>query len=166
MINEKKYVILSLCALFCILTIAFSIVLGNKIRTIDGLMSQLENAINKHNIEKIIELYPDYCKEKVEGYFSQERLNDFYNDIIVETGEKVNIQIKYTINYDASDCDNITEEIAYFYNKNVIVEDYQILGIEYHNSFSESQLQVIKIKGKYYLYYGGFLGEPISFFAK
>ena len=65
----------------------------NNRRTIDDLISQLENAINKHDIEKIIDLYLGYCKDDAVNYFSQEKLNEFYNNVIVKDGENINVQI-------------------------------------------------------------------------
>ena len=47
---------------FVLITV-FAIVLTNNKKTINILKSQLENAINEQNIEKIIDLYPGYCKK-------------------------------------------------------------------------------------------------------
>lgn len=162
--KKKKCLIVSSMVVVCIFIIVFTIALIHNKRTINGLISQLEKAINKHDIEKIIDLYPDYCKDKVLKYFSQEKLNEFYNNVIVKDNENINIQILDITNFDISSCDGITEQIAEDYQENIIIEDYQLVIIKYHDDFSESNLQVIKIDGNYYLYFYGNIGEPLSYF--
>ena len=76
--NKKRLVIFAI-SLGCIFFFAFTIFLSSKRSTVEKLISQLENAINKHDIEKIIDLYPDYCRTDVVKYFSREKLNEFYN---------------------------------------------------------------------------------------
>ena len=71
----------------CILIFIVIITSVNKRRTIDDLMSQLENAINKHNINYNIELYPDYYRDVLINELSQNKLNDFHNkvgDIVIK----------------------------------------------------------------------------------
>lgn len=150
--------------LVCVLITAFSITLVNSKRSINGLMAQLENALNKHDVERIIELYPDYCKTDVVKYFSQEKLNEFYDNVILQDNEDITIKILNISNFDNSSCDNIMKHISEDYQKNIIIEDYQLVTIKYHNNFSESNLQVIKIDNKYYLYFYGNIGEPLSYF--
>ena len=48
--------------------------------------------------------------------------------------------------------------------ESIIIDDYQLVQIKYHDNFSESNLQVIKINSKYYLYFYGNIGEPLSYF--
>lgn len=162
--KKKKWLVFSLVTLVCILIVAFTITLINRKRTINDLISQLEDAINKHNIEKIIHLYPDYCKEDVVKYFSQEKLNDFYNNVIVKDSENISVQIVNISNPDISSCDDVMEQIEEQYEQNIIIEDYRLVQIKYHNDFSDSNLQIVKINGDYYLYFYGNLGEPLSYF--
>ena len=65
----------------CILIFTVIITSVNKRRTIDDLMSQLENAINKHDINYNIELYPDYYRDVLINELSQNKLNDFHNKV-------------------------------------------------------------------------------------
>ena len=162
--KNKKYFLIILVVLVCILITAFSITILNNRRDINNLISQLESAINKHDIQKIIELYPAYCRDKVAMCLSQDKLDEFYNNVIIKDNENINIQIIKITNFDTSSCDEIMEQILDDYNQNIIIEDYQLVQIKYHENFSESYLQVIKINGDYYLYFYGFLGEPISYF--
>lgn len=162
--KKKKWLIGSLITIFCILITVFAIYIINNKRSINNLMSQLENAINKHDIEKIIDLYPDYCKSDVIKYFSQEKLNEFYNNVVINDNEKIKVQILNISNFDTSSCDDIMEQITEDYQKNIIIEDYQLVTIKYHDAFSESNLQVIEIDGNYYLYFNGNIGEPLSYF--
>ena len=67
-------------------------------------MSQLENAINKHNINYNIELYPDYYRDVLINELSQNKLNDFHNkvgDIVIkivwennQDSESMSLEIK------------------------------------------------------------------------
>lgn len=162
--KKKRWLIGSLITIVCISIIVFVIYTINNKRSISNLMFQLENAINKHDIEKIIDLYPDYCKRDVIKFFSQEKLNEFYNNVIINDNEKIKVQILNISNFDTSSCDDIIEQITEDYQKNIIIDDYQLVTIKYHDAFSESNLQVIKIDEKYYLYFNGNIGEPLSYF--
>ena len=162
--NKKKWLIGSSVIVVCVLIAAFSFVLVNNKRSINKLIAQLENAINTYDIEKIIDLYPDYCKNDVIKYFSQEKLNEFYNNVLVQDNEDIKTQILNISSFGKSSCNDIMEQIAEDYQENIVVEDYQLVQIKYHNDFSESNLQVIKIEGNYYLYFYGNIGEPLSYF--
>lgn len=124
----------------CVLITIFAITLINNKRSINNLISQLENAINKHDIEKIIDLYPDYCKSDVIKYFSQEKLNEFYNNVIIKDNKNINAQILNISSFDMSSCNDIMEQIAEDYQKNIMIEDYQLVTLKYHDAFSESNL--------------------------
>ena len=162
--KKKKWLIGSLVAIVCISITVFAICTIKNKRSINNLISQLENAINKHDIEKIIDLYPNYCKIDVIKYFSQEKLNEFYNNVIINDSEKIKVKILNISNFDTASCDDIIEQITVDYQENVIIEDYQLVTIKYHEAFSESNLQVIKIDGNYFLYFYGNIGEPLSYF--
>lgn len=161
--NKKRLVIFAI-SLGCIFFFAFTIFLSSKRSTVEKLISQLENAINKHDIEKIIDLYPDYCRTDVVKYFSREKLNEFYNNVIAQDNKNIQIQILNVSNFDISSCNDIMEQIAEDYQEGIEVEDYQLVQIKYHDDFSESILHVIKIDSKYYLYFCGNIGEPLSYF--
>lgn len=100
--KKKKWLIGSLVAIVCIsITVSAICTINNK-RSINNLISQLENAINKHDIEKIIDLYPNYCKSDVIKYFSQEKLNEFYNNVIINDSEKMKVKILNISNFDTA----------------------------------------------------------------
>lgn len=162
--KKKKWIIGSLIIIVCISITVFAIYIINNKRSINNLISQLENAINKHDIEKIIDLYPNYCKSDVIKYFSQEQLNEFYNNVIINDNKIIKVQILNISNFDKSSCDDIIEQINEDYQESILIEDYQLVTIKYHDAFSESNLQVIKIDGNYYLYFYGNIGEPLSYF--
>lgn len=162
--KKKKWLIGSLIIIVCISITVFAVYTINNKRSINNLISQLENAINKHDIEKIIDLYPNYCKSDVIKYFSQEQLNEFYNNVIINDNKKIKVQILNISNFDKSSCDDIIEQINEDYQESILIEDYQLVTIKYHDAFSESNLQVIKIDGNYYLYFYGNIGEPLSYF--
>lgn len=109
--KKKKWLMIPLVIIVFVLIIVSAVVLINNKRSINNLISQLENAINEHDIEKIIDLYPDYCKDDVINYFSQEKLNNFYNNVIIQNNNDIKIQILNISNFDTSYCNDIIEQI-------------------------------------------------------
>lgn len=162
--KSKKWLAISSVIIVFLLISVFVIVLINNKRSINNLISQLENAINKKDIEKIIDLYPDYCKNDVISYFSQEKLNEFYDNVIVKDNKDIEISILNISNFDTSSCNDIMKQISEDYQENILIEDYQLVQIKFHDNFGESNLQVIKIDDEYYLYFYGNIGEPLSYF--
>ena len=162
--KKKKYLLISLVVIGCILILTFVISSLNNRGTIDKLMSQLESAINKHNIESIVELYPDYYQNKVNNQLSQTKIDEFYDNAIANN--KIQIEIVSVSNLDLSDAKNIQDKINQEYNTNINIQDYQLVTINYHKDFGESTFQVIKIDGEYYLYAESYLPEPIQYFTK
>lgn len=62
-------------------------------------------------------MYPNFCKSDVIKYFSQEKLNEFYNNVIMKDGESIKVQILHISNFDKSSCDDIMDQIAEGYQK-------------------------------------------------
>ena len=77
--KKKKYLIIFLITLFCIFVFAITSI--NKRRTVDGLMSQLEKAINNQDINSIIKLYPDYYRDTLTNMLSKNKIEDFHNNV-------------------------------------------------------------------------------------
>lgn len=159
--KKKKWLVASLIFLGCILIFAFAINLSNKRKTIDDLMSQLENAVNNGDLKGIINLYPDYYRNTVSNLLSQNKLNEF-NDKIGD----IKINIVNQTDFDLSQAKNIQNKIE----TNLKIEDYQIVIINITNDdgsvFEQSQMEVIKIKGGYYLYTEYYLGDLIQCFVE
>lgn len=159
--KKKKWVAAFLIFLGGILIFAFAINLSNKRKTIDGLMLQLENAVNNSDLKGIINLYSDYYRNTVSNLLSQNKLNEFNNKI-----GNINIHIVNQTDFDLSQAKNIQNKIE----TNLKIEDYQIVIINVTNNlglvFEQSQLEVIKIKGEYYLYTEYYLGELMQCFAE
>lgn len=162
--NKKKYLIISLIIIFGIIISVFCIASSNKRNNIDKLITQLENALNQHNIEKIIDLYPEYYKDTVVKLVSQNKLDTFYNDIIANN--KINIEILNKSDLELSEAKEIQDRINQEYNANITIQDYQLVTIRYHKDFGESTLQVVEINGEYFLYAESYLGEPIQYFVE
>ena len=148
----------------CIFISIFVITICNKRNSIDKLITQLENAINQHNAEKIVDLYPNYYKDTVEKMISQNKVDSFYNDIIADNNLKIKILNISTL--ELSEAKEIQDRINQKYGTNVTVQDYQLVTIKYHDNFGESTLQVIKINNEYYLYAEDYLNEPIQYFVE
>lgn len=151
----------SLIFLGCILIFAFAINLFNKRKTIDDLMLQLENTVNNSDLKGIISLYPDYYRNTVSNLLSQNKLNEFNNKI----GD-IKINIVNQTDFDLSQAKDVQNKIG----TNLNIEDYQIVIINVTNDigsvFEQTQLEVIKIKGKYYLYTEYYLGDLIQCFVE
>lgn len=162
--KKKKCLIVSFVIVGCVLTLIFCALQMNKRNTINKLMSHLEKAINNHNIEKIIELYPDYYQDTVRSQLSQSKIDEFYNNVVVN--DDMQIEIISISNFDLSEAKNIQDKINQEYNLSTKIEDYQLVTINYHKDFGESTFQVIKINGEYYLYAESYLPEPIRYFVK
>lgn len=159
--KKKKMLIGSLIFLGCILIFAFAINLSNKRKTIDDLMLQLENTVNNSDLKGIINLYPDYYRYTVSNLLSQNKLNEFNNKI----GD-IKINIVNQTDFDLSQAKKIQNKIE----TNLKIEDYQIVIINITNDdgsvFEQSQMEVIKIKGEYYLYTEYYLGDLIQCFVE
>jgi len=159
--KKKKMLIGSLIFLGCILIFAFAINLFNKRKTIDDLMLQLENTVNNSDLKGIISLYPDYYRNTVSNLLSQNKLNEFNNKI----GD-IKINIVNQTDFDLSQAKDVQNKIG----TNLNIEDYQIVIINVTNDigsvFEQTQLEVIKIKGKYYLYTEYYLGDLIQCFVE
>lgn len=160
--KKKKYLLVSLIVIVCILIFAFIITSVNKRRTIDNLMSQLENAINTHNINAIVKLYPNYCRDIIKKELSQSKLNEFHDKV-----GNITIKVIWQNNQESeSKSLEIENKIRSEYDIELHIQDTQLVTINYHENFGESTLYVIKIKGEYYLYADYYLGEPIQYFIE
>lgn len=159
--KKKKMLIGSLIFLGCILIFAFAINLFNKRKTIDDLMLRLENTVNNSDLKGIISLYPDYYRNTVSNLLSQNKLNEFNNKI----GD-IKINIVNQTDFDLSQAKDVQNKIG----TNLNIEDYQIVIINVTNDigsvFEQTQLEVIKIKGEYYLYTEYYLGDLIQCFVE
>lgn len=160
--KKKKYLLVSLITIVCILIFAVIITSVNKRRTIDDLMSQLEKAINKHNMNSVIELYPDYYRDVLKNKLSQNKLDDFHNKV----GDIV-VNVIWKNNQDSESMSlEIENKIKTEYDIELHVQDTQLITISYHENFGESTLYAIKINDEYYLYADYYLGEPIQYFVE
>ena len=163
--KKKKWLAVSLAIIVCILIFAFTINLSNKRKTIDGLMSQLENAVNNSDLKGIINLYPDYYRNIVSTLLSEDKIIEFNSKF-----GNISINIVGQSNYDLSQSKDIQNRIEKEYKINLKIEDYQIVVMNISSNigsvFDQTQLEVIKIKGKYYLYTEYYLGDLIQYFVE
>ncbi|MDE7435028.1 MAG: hypothetical protein K2N01_04295 [Lachnospiraceae bacterium] len=159
--KNRKCLVVFAVFLGCILIFAFTANLVNKRSSIDDLMSQLEKSINSSDLKSIVDLYPDYYRNTISDLLSQDKLNEFNSKI----GD-IEINIVSKTNYDLSEAKDIQNRIGL----NLKIEDYQIAIINVTNNagsvFEQTQLQVIKIHGKYYLYTEYYLGDLIQCFVE
>lgn len=163
--KKKKWLVFFLIVLACILIFVFAINFLNKRKSIDDLVSQLEKSVNSSDLKSIVNLYPDYYHDTVFDLLSQDKLDEFKN----KTGD-IEINIVNKTNYDLSQAKDIQNKIENNYKINLMIEDYQIVIVNITNNvgsvFEQTQLEVIRMGGEYYLYAQYFLGDLIQCFAK
>lgn len=159
--KKKKYLLASLITIVCILILTFVTTSINKRKSIDDLTSQLESAINSCNLDKVINLYPEYYRHTVSELLSQNKLNEFNNKIGEITIETVN-----KTNYDYAQAKDVQDRIYNNYGITLKIDDYQIFAVNVTNNvgsvFEQTQLQTIKINGEYYLYTEYYFGDLIQ----
>lgn len=160
--KKKKYIIISLIVLVIIFIVAFALTSTNKRKTIDDLMSQLEEAVNNQDINSIINLYPDYYRDTLKNMLSQNKIEEFHDNV----GD-IDISIVWNNNKDSESMSSKLEnEIKVDYNIDINIQNTQFITINYHKNFGESNFYVIKIQNEYYIYSDAVLPEPIQYFVE
>lgn len=157
----KKKVIF-LCIGISIIIVTIAIWYKTTHRSINSLMAQFENAINSEDKSQLLNCYPDFLNEKLNNYISEDSIKVFHNNV----GDVKVRNINIVSMLDLSDAKELQSDIYDEYNTDISLADYQFITFYYHDDFSESVMQVIKIKNKYYLYTGEALEDPVSFFVK
>ena len=159
--KKKKILLFFLIFLGCVLSRTIILNLINRRSSISDLMSKLEKSINYCDLKSIVNLYPNYYRNTVSDLLSENKLNEFNSKI----GD-IEINIINQTNYDLSQSKDVQNEIG----NNLKIEDYQIVVINVTNNtgsvFEQTQLEVIKIKGEYYLYTEYYLGDLIQCFVE
>lgn len=153
----------------CIATIVITVIIilviifyNNTHRSVSALLNQFEVAINSSDKDKLIKCYPDFLSKKIDSCVSEEKMTDFNETV----GDIEVSNIKTVSTFDLSDVKELQSEIANEYSIDISIEDYQFITFSYHTDFDDSTMQVIKIKGKYYLYTGEAIQEPIGYFVE
>lgn len=163
--KKKKWLVISSILLGCVLILAFTLNLINKRNSIDKLMAQLEKSINSCEMKGIVNLYPNYYRNTVSELLSEDKLIEFNNKV-----NDIKINVVNQTNYDLSQSKDIQNMIENNYTTNLKIEDYQIVMINVYNNdglvFEQTQLEVVKINGEYFLYTEYYLGDLIQCFVK
>ncbi len=113
----------------------------------------------------IVNLYPNYYRNTVSELLSEDKLIEFNNKV-----NDIKINVVNQTNYDLSQSKDIQNMIENNYTTNLKIEDYQIVMINVYNNdglvFEQTQLEVVKINGEYFLYTEYYLGDLIQCFVK
>ena len=157
--KNKKILVIVIVVLFVMITIiVLFIKRSNGFKTVNSLLTNLENTINNEDSDKIIDFYPDFIKSSLPN-FSENKIKEFHN-LVGDISFEITHQNKCNTEEILSQQDEINSE----YNCNIKLEGYQILICKYHEDLGESIYELIKIDGRWYLYYLGYLPEPLNYF--
>lgn len=157
----KKKIIFP-CAGIAIIIIAILVVWRiNTYRSIDALMAEFEKAVNNSSIEELLKCYPEFQQAYLKRFLSEDSMKEFY-----DTVGDIAVSYDKITNFDLSVVKEVENEIQEKYNINIQLKDYQLIKISYHPDFGDSNLQIVKIKNKYYLYESGPQPAPIGYFRE
>lgn len=158
--KKKKQIItvigaISLC--ICIVICVLIVKINNENKTINGLLKNLERAINSSDKNSIIRCYPD---------FIQNSLPTLSDKLIKEFHEKVGNISFDIIKQNSIELKDKENEINLKYNCNIKLQEYDLVTCKYHDEFCEDVFEMIKINGRWYLYYYSHFPEPIQYFVE
>lgn len=161
--NKKRmFITIGIITLLCICVIFFTLVSKNRsgYNTTDDLLKELSKAINNPNIDRIEECYPSFIQKSLPT-LSTESAKEFHNKV----GD-VFFDITHENKVDSDELLNKQNQINSEYNCNIKLEEYDLVTCKYHEGFGETTFEMVKMNGKWYLYYGGYLPEPMQYFIE
>lgn len=158
--NKKKtsiiigiIILLCICVVFCIFTIKNN----SGYKTTDDLFKELTRAVNNTNERAIIKCFPNFIQGSLPA-LSNKSIEDFHDkvgDIYFDIIKQNNVKSK-----------DKESEINLKYNCDIKLEEYNLVVCKYHEGFSETTFEVIKIDGRWYLYYYSHFPEPLQYFVE
>lgn len=156
------FITIGIIILLCICVIFFTLVSKNRsgYKTTNDLLKELSKAINNPNIDKIEECYPSFVQKSLPT-LSAESIKEFHNKV----GD-ISFDIIHENKVDSDEVLKQQKQINSEYNCNIKLEEYDLIICKYHEDFCETTFEMIKIDGRWYLYYGGYIPEPIQYFVK
>ena len=158
---NKKYIFILVG--ICVVSVLGIIVYNSRKTTSpEKLIKKLENAINECDVEKLIECFPDFMRNEVSSLVSQEKMKEFYNNVIRDNN--LVFQIIHISEFDLDTIKLQEESINEKYEDGIKLADYQLIQVQYHEDSEMPIYEIIKIGKEYYLYSGGYYPSPISYF--
>lgn len=161
--NKKKTsIIIGIIILLCICATIFILNLKNSngYKTTNDLLKELSEAINNSNINKIEECYPSFIQKSLPT-LSNESAKEFHDKV----GD-ISFDIIRENKVDSDELLNKQNQINFEYNCNIKLEEYDLVTCKYHESFGETTFEMVKMNGKWYLYYGSNFPEPLQYFIE
>lgn len=161
--NKKKTsIIIGIIILLCICAMIFILILKNNSRykTTNDLLKELSKAINKSNISKIEECYPSFMQKSLPT-LSTESAKEFHNKV----GD-ISFDIRHENKASSDELLNKQNQINSEYDCDIKLQDYNLITCKYHDNFVESTFEMIKMDGRWYLYYDNHFPEPLQYFVK
>ena len=161
--NKKKMsIIIGMIVLLCICVIFFIFSSKNRngYKTTNDLLKEVSKAINNSNTNRIEECYPSFIQKSLPA-LSTESIKEFHNKV----GD-FSFEITHENKVDSDELLNKQNQINYKYNCNIKLEEYALTTCKYHDSFGETTFEMVKIGGRWFLYYDGNFPEPIQYFMK
>lgn len=160
--KKKMSIIIGIIILLCICAIFFMLILKNSsgYNTTNDLLKELSKAINNSNISIIEKCYPSFIQESLPT-LSTESAKEFHNKV----GD-ISFDITHENNINSDEVLKQQKQINSEYNCNIKLQDYALITCKYHDNFGESTFEMIKMDGRWYLYYAGKLPEPLQYFVE
>ena len=160
--NKRRLTIIIGIVTLCIgiLIVTFITKNNNGYRTTSSLLKGLERAINNTDNKSIINCYPSFLQESIPE-LSNELIKEFHDKV-----GNISFNVIHENNVDSEEVLNEQNQINSKYNCNIKLEAYDLVICKYHEDFAETVLELIKINGRWYLYYDADLHEPLQYFVK
>lgn len=157
--KRKILIIIGTTILFCVCAVLFAVISKSRsgYKTNDDLLKGLSKAINNSDSQAIIKCFPDFIQGALPT-LSEDTIKDFHNKI----GD-ISFDVVHRNKMKSQDKE---DEINSRYNCNIKLEKYALITCKYNDDFSETTFEMIKIDGRWYLYYYSRFPYPIQYFVE
>ena len=157
---KKKKIVITIVSIIAIFAVVMIAVFNSGSKSTNSLLNKLAKSVNDADGNKIENCYPEFIRGTL-PILSNAAIKTFHDRVGNISFDVVNQNV-----CDSSDILKKQNEINKEYGCDIKLEEYNIIVCKYHKDFSETSFEMIKIDGKWYLYYGEYLPEPLSYFVK
>ena len=160
--NKKWIFIIIGIVVLCICFTAGGIIKKNNngYKTTDLVLKGLERAVNNTDDNSIIKCYPEFMQKSL-PVLSYDSIKEFHDKV-----GNITFNILKQNELDSDEILSKQNDINAKYNCNIKLEGYALVACKYNDDFGETTFEMIKIDGRWYLYYDAYLPEPIQYFVE